>query len=494
VIEIVAPHTGEKLGAVPTVTEKELIKSVVRARTAFSSWSSLGVHGRVRVLTKVRNHMVAHRSGLIDKLMLETGKVRGEALTEVSMMLESFRYYLNLSPKALADEDISPGLLKNKRAKVIYHPRGVVGIISPWNFPLDLSFGECIPALLAGNAVIVKPSEFTPLIVMEAQRLSIEAGLDPGLFQVVTGEGKTGAALVKHVDQITFTGSVKVGRLVAQTAAKRLIPCTLELGGKDPMVVLRDADLDRAAAGAVWGAFFNSGQMCMSVERVYVEDCIADRFISKVVEATRSLRQGVDGEYAKDVGSMTRIAQLDTIDAHVSDALERGAKVLTGGQRAPGLRESFYEPTVLVGVDHSMLIMKDESFGPVLPIMRVRNVNEAIRLANDSPYGLNSSVWSKDLQLARRVARQMEAGSVCINDVVVSYGIPELPFGGVKESGVGRRHGVVGLRKYAVQQSVAEDRFGLGREPHWLPYNPTTLRLAEKATALFAGLKGFLGR
>jgi len=493
-IDIVAPHTGEHLGQVPTLSEKDLTKVVERARTAFASWSTLGVTGRVRILTKVRDNLVANRSHLIDKLIEETGKVRGEALTEVSMMLESFRYYLGLSPKALADEEISPGLLKNKRARVVYHPRGVVGIISPWNFPLDLSFGECIPALLAGNAVIVKPSEFTPFIVLEAQRLAIEAGLDPNLFQVVTGAGKTGAALVKQVDQITFTGSVKVGKMVAQAAAKRLIPCTLELGGKDPMIVLRDADLDRAAAGAVWGAFFNSGQMCMSVERVYVEDCIADRFVSKVVEATRSLRQGIDGQYSMDVGSMTRVAQLETIDAHVSDAVDRGAKVLTGGQRKPGLRESFYEPTVLIGVDHSMLIMQEESFGPVLPIMRVRNANEAIQLSNDSPYGLNSSVWSKDIAVARRVARQMQAGSVCINDCVVSYGVPELPFGGVKESGLGRRHGVVGLRKYTIQQSIAEDRFGLAREPHWLPYNETALRLAEKAAALFAGFKSFLGR
>ena len=493
-IEIIAPHTGKHLGQVPVATEKDIIATVARARTAFAAWSSLGPSGRVRILTNVRDNLVANRSLLIDRLVEETGKVRGEALTEVSMMLESFRYYLGLAPKALADEDISPGLLKNKRARVVYHPRGVVGIISPWNFPLDLSFGECIPALLAGNAVVVKPSEFTPLILLEAQRLAIEAGLDPNLFNVVTGEGKTGAALVKHVDQITFTGSVKVGRLVAQAAAKRLIPCTLELGGKDPMIVLRDADLDRAAAGAVWGAFFNSGQMCMSVERVYVEECVADRFVAKVVEATRSLRQGVDSDYVMDVGSMTRIAQLETIEEHVSDAIERGAKILTGGQRTPGLRDSFYEPTVLIGVDHSMLIMKEESFGPVLPIMRVRNANEAIQLSNDSAYGLNSSVWSKDIECARRVARQMQAGSVCINDVVVSYGVPELPFGGVKESGLGRRHGTVGLRKYTMQQSVAEDRFGLGREPHWLPYNAKALRIAETAAALFAGIRGLLRR
>ena len=493
-IRVVAPHTGQPLGEVPIGTESDVREAVARGRQAFSSWSILGVEGRRQILTKVRDNLVKHRSRLIDKLIEETGKVRGEALTEVSMMLESFRYYLGLAPKALAAEEITPGLLKNKRARVLYHPRGVVGIISPWNFPLDLSFGECIPALLAGNAVIVKPSEFTPLIVLEAQRLATDAGLDPNLFQVITGDGSTGQFCVEAVDQITFTGSVEVGRLVAQNAAKRLIPCTLELGGKDPMIVLRDADLDRAAAGAVWGAFFNSGQMCMSVERVYVEDCVADRFVAKVVEATRSLRQGVDGHYAMDVGSMTRIAQLDTIDRHVADAVDRGAKILTGGQRKPGMPESFYEPTVMIGVDHSMLVMQEESFGPLLPIMRVQGVNQAIELSNDSPYGLNSSVWSKDVACARRVARQLHTGSVCINDVVVSYGVPELPFGGEKESGLGRRHGIGGLRKYTKQQSVAEDRFGLGREPHWLPYNATALRLAEKAALLFSGLKGLLGR
>lgn len=493
-IEIQSPHTGEALGSVPVATSKEVKAAVDRGRQAFGPWSTMGVTGRVRIMRRVRDAFVARRSDLIDRLVAETGKVRGDALSELSMLLECFRFYLGIAERSLADEEVRPGLLKNKRGRVLYHPRGVVGIISPWNFPLDLSFGECIPALLAGNAVIVKPSEFTPLIVMEARRIAVEAGLDPGVFQVLTGAGTTGAALVKEVDQITFTGSVTVGRKVAVAAAKRLIPFTLELGGKDPMIVLRDADLDRAAAGAVWGAFFNSGQMCMSVERVYVEEPVAQEFIDRVTTMTRALRQGIDSDYVMDVGSMTRLAQLDTIRDHVADALSRGAKLVTGGRQTPGLPESFYEPTVLTGVDHTMKIMREESFGPVLPIMRVRNANEAIRLANESVYGLNASVWSKDSGLARRVARQLESGSVCINDVVVSYAVPELPFGGVKESGVGRRHGIIGLRKYAIQQSIAEDRFGLKREPHWLPYATTPMRLLEKATGLFAGLKGLLGR
>ncbi len=493
-LQVYAPHTGDLIGEVPEAGAPDVQRAVERARGAFATWSRTSPRQRVRALARVRDTLVAERAHLIDRLIAETGKVRGDALAEVTILLETFRYYLGHAEALLADEEITPALLKSKRGLVAYHPLGVVGIISPWNFPLDLGFGEAIPALLAGNAVALKPSELTPLISLEVQRLTASAGLDPNLFQVVTGAGPTGAALVEHVDHITFTGSVAVGRQVAQAAARRLIPCTLELGGKDPMIVLRDADLDRAAAGAVWGAFFNSGQMCMSVERVYVEEPVADAFTAKVLARTRALRQGVDGHYTHDVGAMTRVQQLDTVKTHLQDALDRGARVLTGGRHTPGLPPTFFEPTVLVDVDHTMAVMRDETFGPLLPIMRVRDAEEAVRLANDSPYGLNASVWSRDADVARRVARQILSGAVCVNDVVISYGIPELPFGGVKESGLGRRHGPAGLRKYTLQQTVAEDRLGLTREPNWFPYSPRVLNLLERASGLFAGVKGLFAR
>ena len=492
-IQVRAPHTGELLGEVPERSEEDVRRAAERAREAQPAWAAAGFAGRARAVRKVLDELVAEREHVLDRLVAETGKTRGDALQEALIFFDTVRYYLSHGEAALADEAPSPHLLKNKRATVAWKPRGVVGIISPWNFPLDLVFGEVVPALLAGNSVLLKPSEVTPLINLEVARICANAGLPAGVFQVLTGAGSTGAALCEVVDQITFTGSVGVGRKVAMVAARRLIPCTLELGGKDPMIVLRDADLDRAAAAAVWGAFFNCGQMCMSVERVYVEEPVAQAFIDRVVERTRALRQGVDSpSYSHDVGSMTRLAQLDTVRAHVQDARERGAEVLTGGRPAPGLPESFYEPTVLAGVDHTMEIMREETFGPVLPIMAVPTAAEAVRLANDSPYGLNASVWSRDVQAARRVARQIESGSVCINDVVVSYGVLELPFGGEKDSGLGRRHGPGGIRKYAAPLSIAEDRLGLASEPTWYPYSERLMRVAEKASGLFGSLKGLL--
>ncbi|MEZ4269112.1 MAG: succinic semialdehyde dehydrogenase [Myxococcota bacterium] len=493
-IEVRAPHTGERLGEVPVRTADEVADAAVAARTAFAAWAERGVPARVRVMTAVLRAITAERDAVLDRLVAETGKVRGDALVELTMLLDTMRYYTVRAEALLGDEEITPHLVKTKLAWVSRHPRGVVGIISPWNFPLDLGFGEAVPALLAGNAVLLKPSELTPLATLELERIARAAGLPAGVFQVLTGDGTTGAALCEVVDQITFTGSVAVGRQVGAVAARRLIPCTLELGGKDPMVVLRDADLDRAAAAAVWGAFFNAGQMCMSVERVYVEETVHDAFVQRVVERTRQLRQGIDGDYDHDIGSMTRPSQVETVEAHVRDAVERGARVLAGGQRATELGENFYPPTIVVDVDHSMLLMRDETFGPVLPIMAVASASEAVRLANDSPYGLNACVWSQDKALARRVAGQIRSGSICINDVVISYGLPELPFGGEKESGVGRRHGPGGLRKYAVEQSVAEDRLGLRSEPHWYPYSKRTMRIVARASALFGGLGRLLGR
>ncbi|MCB9727305.1 MAG: aldehyde dehydrogenase family protein [Deltaproteobacteria bacterium] len=493
-IEVRAPHTGERLGEVP-VRDAEAVGDAARAaRTAFAAWSERGVPARVRVMGDVLGALIRHRESLLDQLVAETGKVRGDALIELTMLFDAMRYFIDRTEALLADEEVVPHLVKTKRAWISRRPRGVVGIISPWNFPLELGFGEAVPALLAGNAVLLKPSELTPLSSLEVERIAREAGLPAGVFQVLTGDGSTGAALCEVVDQLTFTGSVAVGRQVAQVAARRLIPCTLELGGKDPMIVLRDADLERAAAAAVWGAFFNSGQMCMSVERVYVEAVVHDAFVERVVARTRALRQGIDGAYERDVGAMTRQAQLEVVEAHLRDAVERGARVVVGGQRAPGLGESFYEPTVVVDVDHSMALMREETFGPVLPVMAVSSAQEAVALANDSTYGLNASVWSRDRALARRVARAVHSGSVCINDVVISYGLPELPFGGDKDSGIGRRHGPGGLRKYTVEQSVAEDRLGLRSEPHWYPYSKRTMRLVARATALFGGLERLLRR
>ena len=371
-------------------------------------------------------------------------------------------------------------MMLNKRVTVHYQPRGVVGFITPWNFPLILTIGEAIPALLAGNAVIIKPSEWTPLIARRGAELMRESltaqGFPADLIQVVNGYGETGAALVDEVDMISFTGSTATGRRVAMRAAERLIPCSLELGGKDPMIVLRDADLERAANAAVWGAFTNSGQVCISVERVYVEEPVAERFTDLVVARTRALRQGFDVGQTNsgqrvDVGSMTWPRQLETVTAHVEDAREKGAKVLTGGRLNPSLTGHYYEPTVLAGVDHSMRVMTEETFGPVLPIMRVRDQAEALRLANDSRYGLNASVWTGDRAHGEELAAAVEAGITCVNDVIVGFAITDAPSGGLKESGLGKRHGAEGIRRFCNQQVTITDRFGLKRELIWYPYS-----------------------
>jgi acyl-CoA reductase-like NAD-dependent aldehyde dehydrogenase len=330
-------------------------------------------------------------------------------------------------------------LLKTKKVTVHYQPRGVIGLVTPWNFPLILTIGEAIPALLAGNAVVIKPSEWTPLIALRGAEVLHEAfkaaGLPSEILQVVNGYGETGGALVDEADMIAFTGSVRTGRAVAERAARRLVPISLELGGKDPMIVLRDADLERAANAAVWGAFTNSGQVCISVERVYVEEPIAEEFTRRVVEKTKQLRQGIDGNEAigdkrVDVGAMTFPKQVETVEDHLADAKVRGAQILTGGQRNPSMPGRFFEPTVITNVDHSMKIMTEETFGPVLPIMRVKDAAEALHLANDSRYGLNASVWTRDRRQGERLAAQVEAGMTTVNDVLVGFGVTDAPSGG----------------------------------------------------------------
>ena len=340
-IEVYSPLDGALLGEVPSLDRDAVRAALARAPVAQRTWAEQGVRRRVSVMNAVLRAFVASREHILDRLILETGKVRGDALTELLMCFDTARFYISHAEALLADEAVSTHLLKHKRGTITYLPRGVVGIISPWNFPVDLGFSEVIPALLAGNAVLLKPSEITPLINLELCELAESAGLPSGVLQVLTGAGETGAALCEEVDQITFTGSVGVGKKVAQVAARRLIPCTLELGGKDPMLVLKDADLERAASAAVWGAFFNSGQMCMSVERVYVESPVYEAFVERVVQKTQALRQGVDGHYTHDVGAMTRSAQLETVEAHLQEALEKRPGTLP---RAPRSRSTPRSP------------------------------------------------------------------------------------------------------------------------------------------------------
>ncbi len=360
-------------------------------------------------------------------------------------------------------------------------------MIGPWNYPLTNSFGDCIPALAAGNAVILKPSEVTPLTSLLMAEMLDECGMPAGVFQVATGAGATGAALIDEVDMIMFTGSTRTGRKIAVEAAERLIPASLELGGKDPMIVLRDADLERAANVATYYAMLNGGQTCISIERVYVEEPVYDEFVAKVTEKVRALRQGRPaGPGTTDVGAMTFPPQIDIVEGHVQDAVAKGAKVLVGGHR----RESegyFFEPTVLVDVDHTMEAMTEETFGPTLPIMKVRDAEEAIRMANDSHYGLGGSVFSKDLARGEQLARRIEAGAVCVNDAVINYSALELPMGGHKTSGLGRRHGAPGIRKFCHQQSIMVSRNFPKRELHMYPYSAKSTKLIGKVLGFLYG-------
>jgi acyl-CoA reductase-like NAD-dependent aldehyde dehydrogenase len=479
-IEVISPATLERLGEVPVDTPADVRAAAERARVAARRWAETPLARRAEVLLAARDIFLTHREELIELLCRENGKPRMEGLTELAYVGDMLTFYGKRARKFLDPHRITPHMMLNKRVTVHYQPRGVVGFITPWNFPLILTIGEAIPALLAGNAVIIKPSEWTPLIARRGAELMRESltaqGFPADLIQVVNGYGETGAALVDEVEMISFTGSTATGRRVAMRAAERLIPCSLELGGKDPMIVLRDADLERAANAAVWGAFTNSGQVCISVERVYVEEPVADRFTELVVARTRALRQGFDAGQTDsgqrvDVGSMTWPRQLETVTAHVEDARRKGAKILTGGRLNPNLTGHYYEPTVLAAVDHSMRVMTEETFGPVLPIMRVRDQAEALRLANDSRYGLNASVWTGNRTQGEELAAAVEAGITCVNDVIVGFAITDAPSGGLKESGIGKRHGAEGIRRFCNQQVTITDRFGLKRELIWYPYS-----------------------
>ncbi len=345
-------------------------------------------------------------------------------------------------------------------------------MIGPWNYPLTNSFGDCIPALMAGNSVILKPSEVTPLTSMLMAEGLRECGLPDDVFQVATGRGATGAALIEEVDMIMFTGSTRTGRKVAEAAGRRLIPASLELGGKDPMIVLSDADLERAANFATYYSMQNAGQTCISIERAYVEEPVYDEFVAKVSEKVRALRVGQpNGPGSVEVGAITFPPQLQTIEDHVSDAIDKGARVLAGGQASSQGGGRFYEPTVLVDVDHTMKCMTEETFGPTLPIMKVADADEAVRLANDSPYGLGSSVFTRDTERGEQIARRLEVGAANVNDAMINYTALELPMGGAKASGLGSRHGAGGIRKYASQQAiVVTPKLALKREPHMYPY------------------------
>lgn len=467
-IEIRNPATSEKIAELAVASSNDVAQAVGRARQSQIIWQEKSFRERARFLYRFRDLLLDHQEELAKTLTSESGKTEAEFYgNELFYLCDAVGFWAKHAARYLEPERIRPHLLKTKKVFSFYNPIGVVGIISPWNFPLILTIGEAIPALMAGNAVVMKPSELTPLSALFGVELTKKAGFPPDLLQAVVGSGETGEALVDHVDMISFTGSPETGKKLLRRAAERLIPVTLELGGKDPMIVLKDADVERAVNACVWGSLINSGQVCTSVERVYVEDAIYEEFVNKVVDSVHALRQG-PGENEPDLGSMTSAEQVRKVEAQLDDAVKKGARILTGG-RLSGSNGLYFPPTVLVNVNHEMEVMKEETFGPIIPIMKVRDWEEALRLANDSRYGLDSSVFTRDQKSGWKLAAKIQAGSVCVNDSMVNFVIPEVPMGGIKDSGFGRRHGAEGIRKYCQQKTVVTDWLGLKREFSWFP-------------------------
>jgi len=474
------PATGEILRQLKCAGEEDVRAAVARARAAQAAWSAIGVRHRIAVLREFQRRLLQRKSEIAQAITREAGKPLAEALTtEVLVVLDAARFLIDNAYRLLRDEPLPHGSLatKLKSGMLVRDPYGVVAIISPWNYPFSIPATETLAALVAGNAVVLKPSEFTPLVALELQSLLQQAGVPKELFQVVVGDGATGSALLHSpIDKLVFTGSVATGKRIAAAAADRLLPVVLELGGKDPMLVLDDADLDVASSAAVWGAFVNAGQTCLSVERCYVHRNRYENFLRACVEKTKKLRVGNGLDQDTDVGPMIHERQLRIVEAHVEEAVARGARLLAGGSRLPDLGKNFYQPTVLADVTHEMRIMREETFGPVLPVMAFDNDDEAVRLANDSEYGLAASIWTRDRARGEHLARRIHAGTVMVNDVVSCFGISEAPHGGVKASGIGRTHGRFGLEEMVRLKYLDTDLTPGMKKVWWYGYGASFAR------------------
>jgi len=454
------PFTGEKLADLPESTPEDVALAFERARAAQSVWARTPVKERAAVLLRFHDLVLERQAEVLDLIQLETGKARLHAHEEVQAVAVAARHYGRKGPSYLRAKGHTGAIPTLTKVTELRHPRGVVGQIAPWNYPLELSVGDAIPAFVAGNAVVMKPDTETCLTALWARDLLIEAGLPAEVFQVVLGDGPVvGPEVVRHADYVSFTGSTRTGREVAQGAAARLVGVSLELGGKNAMLVLKDADVEKAAAGAVRACFSSAGQLCISIERLYVHESIADVFLDRFAARTRAMRLGNSLAYGADMGSLVGQRQLDTVKRHVEEAVAKGATVVTGGAERPDIGPYFYEPTILDGVETPMAVCGEETFGPVVSVYRFTDEDEAIEAANSTAYGLNSSVWSKDGRRGRAVAARLRTGTVNVNEgYAPAYGSVQSPMGGMKDSGLGRRHGSEGILKYTEAQTVAHQR------------------------------------
>jgi succinate-semialdehyde dehydrogenase/glutarate-semialdehyde dehydrogenase len=477
------PFTGETLCEVPESTPDDVTAAVDAARDGQSRWGERGVKSRERVFERFHDLVLDRRAMLLDLIQVESGKTRGDAYEEVLDVASTARYYANRASKFLADDRRRGALPGLSTARVEYAPVGVVGVIAPWNYPLTLAIGDAIPALLAGNSVVLKPAEETPYTALAVLELLREAGLPHDAMHVVVGDGPTlGDALVPAVDHVCFTGSTAVGREIAAKAGEALVECSLELGGKNPLYVRPDVDLDEAVQRAIGACYTNAGQLCLSTERVYVHEAIADAFIDRFVDAVADLDLGTAYDFGVDVGSLVSAAQRERVERHVADARDRGATVAVGGERREDVGPWFYAPTVLTDLPGDATAATEETFGPVVSIASVDSDADAVERMNDTPYGLHASILSGDDAPARAIASDVDAGTVAIDDgYVTAWAAHDAPMGGVKDSGLGRRHGPEGFKKYTESKTVTTSRR--------LPFDPVSGPSQRRADLLAAGLK-----
>ncbi|GGW90487.1 succinic semialdehyde dehydrogenase [Streptomyces lomondensis] len=454
------PFTGEKLADLPESTPEDVAKAYELARAAQAVWARTPVRQRAAVLLRFHDLMLERQAEVLDLIQLETGKARLHAHEEVQAVAVAARHYGRKAPSYLRPKRHAGAMPTLTKVSELRHPRGVVGQIAPWNYPLELSVGDALPAFAAGNAVVMKPDTETCLTALWARDLLIEAGLPADVFQVVLGDGPVvGPEVVRHADYVSFTGSTRTGREVAQGAAARLVGVSLELGGKNAMLVLEDADIEKAAAGAVRACFSSAGQLCISIERLFVHESIADAFLERFAARTKAMRLGKSLAYGADMGSLVGERQLETVTRHVEEAVAKGAKVVAGGVARPDIGPYFFEPTILDGVGTDMSVCAEETFGPVVSVYRFTNEDEVIERANATAYGLNSSVWTRNGRRGQEVAARLRTGTVNINEgYAPAYGSVQSPMGGMKDSGLGRRHGSEGILKYTEAQTIAHQR------------------------------------
>jgi len=475
-LAVMNPVSGEVAGYVPRHSAQDVVEAVQRARQAQVAWAALPYRQRAKPIIRFHDMILARREELFEVMRAEAGKSWRDSFAEVFAVASEARYYAYNGEKHIRPRRTKTAIPIHDRTIVTCHPVGVVGIISPWNFPFLLSMCDAIPALLAGNAVVIKPSGVAPLAAIWGRERMLESGLPADLMQILTGEPvELGNALVDQADFIMFTGSTEVGRIIAERAARRLIPYSMELGGKNALIVMPDGNLKHAATVTIDGAFNNNGQVCVSYERVYVHEAIYDRYVAELIRQIRALRFGSGPGYQVDVGSMINVEHVESVEAHIADALGKGAKLLHGGQRRPDLGPAFYEPTILEAVTPDMLAYADETFGPVIALYKFSTTDEAVRLANDSPYGLHFGVFTGDRRAGEKLAMRLQAGSVCVNDSYVNWASIEAPMGGFKQSGVGRRHGPEGIRKYTQSQTIVTNQtnFQIGSGETALAINKT---------------------